>query len=241
MRVTLFGANVEKLRPLVQAQSSLELVEDDPDVVICYGGDGTLLSAELRWPGTPKAPIRNSKRGVRMIAHPPEQVIERLAANRLVPAQFIKLACERPNAPYAPVLRAMNEINVHLGRTNIAVRYKVWIDDEPFEQGAEIIGDGFLISTPFGSTAYYRQITRGIFYAGLGIAFKNTSELVNHVVVPESAVIRVEITRGPAFLAHDNAPESYPLDAGDILLVHKDPQNAVILSWEPLKRQSHEF
>jgi NAD+ kinase len=130
---------------------------------------------------------------------------------------------------------------VQLGRTTSALRFRVWIDDEPFEKGVEIIGDGFLVSTPFGSTAYYRQITRGIFYSGLGIAFKFTSELINHLVIREESVFRAEVTRGPAVVAHDNAPDAHGLDSGDEVVIRRDSQVARVLAWERLKRPSEEL
>ena len=93
MKVTLYGANSEALRPLVEAQAALDLVDEDPDVVVCFGGDGTLLAAELRWPSVPKVPLRNSRRGIRCIPDPPAEVLERLAANELVPHEHLKLEC----------------------------------------------------------------------------------------------------------------------------------------------------
>ena len=157
--------------------------------------------------------------------------------------EYVKLTCEvqngaetRPDRP-----SALNEFNVQLGPTNSALRYRLWVDDHPIEDDVEIIGDGFIVSTPFGSTAYYRQITRGIFYSGLGIAFKYTSELVNHLVVPETSVIRAEITRGPATLGHDNAPDNLPLDTGDVLIIRKDDHPATLLTLKPLRRPSDEF
>lgn len=245
LTVRLFGADAEELRPAIHEHRTLALLdtetENAADVVVCYGGDGTLLSAELKWPGVPKVPIRNSRRGHRMMDHPPEEILQRLAQNSLVPTEFLKVRCRVRAGGDEYTLRALNEINIQLARTNSAVRFQMWIDDEPFEHGVEIIGDGFLVSTPFGSTAYYKQITRGIFYTGLGIAFKFTSELINHFVVKEESVIRARITRGPASLAADNAPEEIHLLDGDEMVIAKDPQNAVVLAWEALRRPNEEL
>ncbi len=244
MRTLLYGAEADRLRAQIENYPDLSLVESDPEVVVCYGGDGTLLSAELRWPGVPKAPIRNSRRGNRCMAHPWPKVIERLGRGELVRTEYMKLECAlHGNVGRDPqgALTAMNEFNVHNGRINSAVRFTMWLDEEPYESGAEIIGDGFVVSTPFGSTAYFNQITRGAFYAGLGVAFKNTSERTNHVIVPEDTVVRVVITRGPAILAFDNAAEHFDLTEGDELVLRKHPHPAVLLTWEPMSHPSDAF
>ena len=235
MKVTLYGEESERLRPLVEAQPALDLVEEDPDVVVCFGGDGTLLAAELRWPSVPKVPLRNSRRGIRCIGDPPAEVIERLAQDTLIPHRHLKLACsvihESPDdADHA--LMAINEFNVHKGRTNASVRFRMWFDEKPYgtDEDHEIIGDGFVVCTPFGSTAYFNQITRGLFWTGIGVAFMYTSEHTNHLVLPEDTVVRARITRGPAVLAHDNSSEYIDLNAGDELLVRKSQQSAVLLT-----------
>ena len=247
IRARLFGAHADDLRSEIERHPAITLAdsEDDaPDVVICYGGDGTLLTAELTWPGVPKAPIRNSHRGHRCLAHPVPEILERLANGGLHRTEFIKLACEvRPaegKATGRPYL-AMNEINVHMGRINSAVRFKLWIDEEPFEDGVEVLGDGFVVSTPFGSTAYFNQITRGVFHTGIGVAFKFIKEPVNHVIVPESVTVRARITRGPAVVAHDNAPEYHDLEQGDELIIQRHSQPATILTWDPMKHPSDQF
>ncbi|MCH8985813.1 MAG: NAD(+)/NADH kinase [Acidobacteria bacterium] len=237
--VTLFGAEADSLRSEFEPYDGLILVDDDPDIVVCYGGDGTLLSAEHRWPGIPKVPIRNSRRGKRMMGHPVNEVVQRLAEGALADTAFIKLRCAVADGGSASTsFSALNEVNVQLARSNAAVRFKIWIDDIPFEHGIEFIGDGFVVSTPFGSTAYYKQITRGVFYSGLGIAFKSTSELVNHVVVPETASVRIRITRGPAVLAYDNCEDFASLDTGAELLITRDESAATILTWETMTRPS---
>lgn len=244
MKILLFGAEAERLRPELEKYDVFELVETHPELVVCYGGDGTLLAAELRWPGIPKVPIRNSRRGHRCIPHSPEAVIQRLAEGALTRMEFIKLDCAvRHGTDKDPFcyISAMNEVNVHMGRINSAVRFKLWLDDRPFDSDTEIIGDGFVISTPFGSTAYFNQITRGVFHDGIGVAIKATSHYTSHVIVPDSTVFRVLITRGPAVLAFDSAEEYFSLRKGDELTVRRGTHPAILYVWEPLPYQTDEF
>lgn len=98
-----------------------------------------------------------------------------------------------------------------------------------------------LVSTPFGSTAYFNQITRGIFYAGLGIAFKNITDLTSHLVVPDDVTIRVLVTRGPAVLAYDNCPDYVHLEEGDTLFLTKHAQPATVLTLEPMSHPTDAF
>jgi len=244
MRVLLFGAQVRDIQSEFSKFSMFEIVDERPDVVVCYGGDGTLLSAERQWPGIPKAPIRNSRRGNRCIAHPPAQVVERLARNALAPTKYMKLQCDVVRGRQAvPVhsLSAMNEVNVHMARINSALRFRMWIDDEGYRGEQEILGDGFVISTPFGSTAYFNHITRGFFHSGIGIAFKSTSEHTNHVVIPENATVRILITRGPGVLTYDNSDQYLEVAENDELNVRRHASPAILLTWEQMKYPSDAF
>ena len=242
INVTLFGAESDTLLGDVGNHPKLVMVETEPDVVICYGGDGTLLDAELRWPGTPKVPILNSNRGHRCIPRPAGEVIAGLASGRLVTNYYTKVCCDvGGNGEAGRSICALNEINVHMSRINSAVRFKLWVDDEPYLDGTEILGDGFLICTPFGSTAYFSHLTRGQFSRGIGIAFKSTSEHIDHIIVPEETVLRVVITRGPADLAFDSSEEYSRLEEGNELIVKKHAENAIILTCDPVKRLKEPF
>ncbi|HRI86817.1 MAG TPA: hypothetical protein PK869_01060 [Candidatus Hydrogenedentes bacterium] len=244
MRAILYGAEVDAIRPHVERHAEIEIVDSAPDVVVCYGGDGTLLSSELKWPGIPKVPIRNSRRGNRCIPHPAAQVIERLINGKLTRTEFVKIGCAVYGASSEVAsheFTAMNEFNVHMGHINLAVRFKIWLDNEPYDNGSEIIGDGFVVSTPFGSTAYFNQITRGVFHAGLGLAFKNITELTSHVIVPDTTVVRAVITRGPGVLAYDNAPDYIELKQGDRLEIRKHATPATVLTWATVARPTDAF
>ncbi len=244
-RICLFGGEADKLVPLIAARKNLVLVKKDPDVVVCYGGDGTLLEAELRWPGIPKVPILNSRRGHRCIPKPPREVIAALAQDGLVQTRYTKLECavfssKRRHEPDF-LLTCLNEINVHMERINSAVRFRLWLNDIPFENGVEVISDGFVACTAFGSNAYFKAITKGIFTQGIGLAFKATTHPVNHLIVPEEDEVRFQITRGPATLAFDNSPEYLSLNCGDTLTVRRHEQSAEILTCEPVTTLDEPF
>lgn len=244
LRVQLFGAEAAALVPLLENYPQLEQVEDNPDIVVCYGGDGTLLAGELRYPGIPKVPILNSQRGHRCIPHPKEQVIQGLAEGTLTKNTYMKLhgAVTREGDGAASFqAAALNEFAVHMGRINSAVRFKLWLDGEPYDRGVEILGDGFVICTPFGSTAYFNQITRGYFTRGMGIAFKATSEHTDHLVLPPKTEMRVLITRGPAVLAFDSSLEYHTLEEGNELVVRQHEAGATILTCDPVKRLDEPF
>lgn len=244
-KVALFGDRADSLTPLLRGYAMLQLEESHPDVVVCFGGDGTLLAAELRWPGIPKAPILNSRRGHRCIPRPPQEVLKALAAGTLVRNTYTKLECAvfpaRETTEPDFVLTCLNEVNAHMGRINSAVRFRLWIDEEPFDSGVEIVSDGFIACTAFGSTAYFKAMTKGIFTRGIGIALKATTYPINHMILPEDVVARFEITRGPVTLAFDNSPEYVDLKKGDTLLVRKHAQSAIILTCAPVVRLDEPF
>ncbi len=234
MNVLLYGHESEKLRPLVEKHAALKLVSDAPDTVVCFGGDGTLLTAERLWPGVPKVPLRNSRRGIRCIAAPPDGVIAQLAAGKLVPQPQLKLACHVEfgrNKKPAQDMVALNEVSGHMGRVTSSLRFRVWFDGRAYGSSSdkEIIGDGFVVCSPFGSTAYFNEVTRGVFWQGIGVAFKYTNEHTTHIIVPEDTTVRVQITRGPAVIAHDSAPEILDADADDVLTIRRADETAVLL------------
>lgn len=252
LRVIVFGKNREEILPAIE-RLGIAVVEDNPDVVISYGGDGTLLMAEREWPSLPKVALRDSKRCLTCTHHDNGTILRHLAEGKLKRTEFIKLdarlrRASEPrnaegagNAPPSSPLSGINDINLHKATLNAGVRYRIWIDDEPYGGHDEIVGDGLVVSTPFGSAAYYRSITNSTFRTGIGLAFNNTTEPISHLVLREDSVIRVLVTRGPAQLAADNNPTVLPVRYQDEILIQRAPKNAIVLAYDKVRYPADQF
>lgn len=225
-KVMLYGRHAADLLPVVAAVG-LKPVKQRPDLIVTYGGDGALLGAEREWPGIPKFPVRDRRTAPLCPLHASyEEQFRRLVAGEFEGRELMKLAgCANGRR-----LVGINDIFIHHANPVSALRYRVLIDDRPY--GREIVGDGVGVATAHGSTAYYRSITHSVFRTGIGLAFSNSTEVTNHLVLPATAVIRICLTRGPAILVTDNSPEQLPLAEGDEAVIAAIPELAQVYGLE---------
>lgn len=211
MKIFLFGRNLALLRDnLIRRGATLA---DDPacaDLIIPYGGDGTFFLAEEKWPERLKFPIRDTATAPLCPLHGIDAQLDMLFSGSLLRTDLPKLR----GAARGRELFAINDVFIHNQTSTSALRYGVAIDGETYAR--EIVGDAAGVATPHGSTAYYRSITHSIFRTGIGLAFSNSTELVNHLVLPESSVIRITILRGPARMVCDSSKEFIPMDKDDV-------------------------
>ncbi len=223
MRVALVGQDVSSVEKLLPAYN---MVRDDasPEAVISIGGDGTLLQAERLYPGIPKLPLRSSETSRKTHHHKADFLLEKLIAGVLIEVPQMKLEAAKGEHR----LLALNDIIFHNKIVTSAVRYRVEING--YNHSGDIIGDGMTVATPFGSTAYYRSITHSIFQVGIGLAFNNSTEPVDHMVLSEDSTIRVCVVRGPALVAADNNRDCFHLGEGDSVTIKRATQPAKILS-----------
>lgn len=211
----------------VRSIPAFEIVGVSPDLVVTYGGDGSLLGAEYEFPGVPKLPIRDAKSGPLCPEHDSiENALLDFAEGRLSVTALPKLEAIAGNA----VLKGINDVFIHNVDRAGALRYRVWIDDEPY--GHEIIGDGVGMATVHGSTAYYRSITHSVFKIGMGLAFSNSTEVTNHLVLPEESVVTVKVIRGPGLLVADNSPDILEIPDGGSVTIKKSEEEAFIYGLE---------
>lgn len=217
MRAIIFSApesNTDELRRTAE-RLGFSIVERKPEIIISYGGDGTFMRAEDAWPGIPKVIVRGSV--VCKLCSPLEngEVLARIAGGTYSIEELWKLTAETAGGK----LEGVNDIVVHNGNPRHAIRYELSVNEKRI--GTQIIGDGVVVATPLGSTGYYRSITDSFFEVGMGLAFNNSTEQSDHIVLKESAVIRIRITRGPAVVYADNKEEALELREGDEVEIRK--------------------
>lgn len=223
--VLLCGTGSESLSEAL-AQVGLRLVDNsnEADLVVVYGGDGSLLGADRDFPDLPKLIIRRNGEFTKCPRHLDEVVLRRVVEGRHTITRLPRLEAVIGNQR----LQGINDVVFHNLKVTSGVRYRVRIDDEIY--GDEIVGDGVVVATPFGSSAYYRSITKSVFRVGLGLAFNNSTEAVNHLVLREESRVEIHVTRGPAVVVADNTLEPVPVDAGDVIAIQITPSAAEI--WE---------
>jgi len=197
MKVKVFsfkGAEVEKKI----IDSGLE-ISDSPDVVIVLGGDGTLLNSERRWPGVPKIVIRpkGTLRYFMYSMDDMDKIIEGLKNGNYEIEEEKKIKISHKGNEF----EAMNEFTLRNANQAHAIRFSVLVNGE---KKGDYIGDGVVVATPFGSTGYYHSVSRSSFKKGIGIAFNNTTEKADPIVLNEDAKVEITLTRGKAFLTRDD-------------------------------------
>ncbi len=208
MKVLLTGRNFAEIRPMLAAAGLTE-VDQNPEVIVTYGGDGSLLGAERTYPGIPKLPLRDGGCWRLCDEHSIEKQLQNFIEGKTAKDGLKKLEVLAKDQHRL----AVNDIYIHNEDPASALRYQVWIDGKLYAE--EIAGDAVGLSSIHGSSAYYRSITHSVFRVGLGLAFSNSMELVNHLVIAETSEVRIRIIRGPGMIIADNDPERISLERGE--------------------------
>ncbi len=221
-KVLILGRETTLIKKLAQ-QEGLELVEKDPEVIITYGGDGLLLGAEHQFPGIPKLPLRHNSICKTCVDHDMTHAIKALARQTISESKIKKLEAHVGEQHYL----ALNEFSLHHVQPNQAIRFSVQVNDEEYINRA--IGDGVIVATPFGSHAYYRSITNGTFRLGIGIAYNNTTEPIDHAVINEDDVVHISVDRGPAYFLADNQADLPILQDGIEITIRQSNKVATLL------------
>jgi NAD+ kinase len=231
MKVKLIGKHLKDISPLLKTRD-FELTDNTPELIIAHGGDGALLDAERMYPGIPILPLRDQETAPLCGAHSYEKQLDNFCAGKTPKTINSKLYSSFNGRE----ILGLNDIFIHNYNRGKAMRYRVWIDNVLYAN--EIVGDAVGMATIHGSTAYYRSITHSIFKIGLGLAFSNSTEVVNHLVLPEDAVVRVKIIRGPGVMVADNNPDFIEIPEGSEVSIRKAEKDAVIYGLENFMCQS---
>lgn len=224
MKVLLFGKYAKNIEGLVKSLDC-EIVKENPQVVISYGGDGTLLSSEREYPEIPKLPLRNSQVCNKCTLHEDEVMLKKLISGKLHLKEYKKLETTIIYKKFY----ALNDFVIRNSLPTRAIRFRGSTNNEL------LIGDGIVVSTPFGSTGYFKSITDKTFEKGLGLAFNNTTEKDPPVILDDQDSVTFKLIRGKATLSFDNSPDVFDIDENSELTFKLSNKGAKIYELESLR------
>lgn len=192
-------------------------MEKSVDLVVCIGGDGTLCWAAGLFSGAMPPVVAFAGGSLGFLTPFPLRdwmpVLAPLLGVNVGPVQPLRVACrmrfqmrvlreecysEPPQkseqeSPPIPV-QAMNEVLVHRGSSGHLVKLEVWVNKT---QVTMVQGDGLILSTPTGSTAYSLAAGGSMLHPSVpGIILTPVcphSLSFRPVVLPDSAVVRVRV------------------------------------------------
>lgn len=196
--------------------------EEKPDFVVSYGGDGMYLISERSYPGIPKVLIRDSKICNKCHDLPLDHVLERIKNGKFKLEKDYKLMAVLPSGES---FLAVNEFVLRNEKPTHAYRFDLYINEKQVEK--ELIGDGIVIATSFGSTGYFYSITRKKFKKGLGVAFNNLTTPKRPLILKNTDELKVFSIRGNVTFSSDNNPDIHIIKEGEIIKFKQSEHAAV--------------
>jgi len=215
-KIHILGKDASKIKNLKEKleQRDFVYVDENPELVICYGGDGMFLIAERVFPGVEKLLIKDSL--VCNMGHDIsiEEIIDLYKKGNYDVEEIKKLKAVFKGKFETRELIGVNDIVIRNSLPTEAIRFKV-------NNSNILIGDGVVVATAYGSNkgAYFYSICRKNFKKGIGVAFNNISEEKNCLILDENDFVEIEIVRGPAVLVADNNRDFVNLQEGDKILI----------------------
>ena len=197
-------------------------------LMVCYGGDGTLLEGVHRLCGAP-IPVMGINAGhLGFLTSAPSAglnlIFEEVAAGRLTtePRSMIEATGDYAEQPDTEL--GLNEFTVQRHGAGM-ISVETYVDEQMV---ATYHGDGVIVSTPTGSTAY--SLSAGGPVVAPTCQCLVISPLAPHnltmrpVVIPDTGVItlNVDARRADAFVTLDN--RTYPVSHGASVTVERAEQ-----------------
>ncbi|MBR0331439.1 MAG: NAD(+)/NADH kinase, partial [Alistipes sp.] len=184
-------------------------------VMVCYGGDGTLLAGVHRM-GEERIPVVGINAGHLGFLtgdshHEVERIFEAIQAGTLRYEERTMLKVEGDFVRTPSSSLALNEFSIQRNGAGV-LSIEAWVDGQMV---ATYLGDGVIVSTPTGSTAY--SLSAGGPVVAPSCACFVISPLAPHnltmrpVVIPDSSVVKLKlrIRHAEAFVTLDD--RSYPI------------------------------
>jgi NAD+ kinase len=209
----------------ILAMFDIDIDSKTPDFVIAHGGDGTILRAERKYPGVPKITIRASEGGFKCkyIEHDLEDILIRIDSGAYEIKEEAKLETTFEGKKYL----SLNEVQVHNMSPIKAIRFSIYMNSLPLFEN--IVGDGAVIATPFGSSGYFSSIGGEMFDNGIGIGLNNPFNAKSKPIIVDggfSPEIYIRIIRDNGLLLFDNDENMVNIEEGDEIKVETSKNTA---------------
>jgi NAD+ kinase len=171
------------------------------DVVVAFGGDGTMLAASrfLAGSGVPLLGVNLGRLGflAEFSVDSLEEMIDELLAGRIRLVERGLLRATFPDHPEIEPVLALNDIVIDKREGSRIVQLETWIN-------GDLLGtyraDGLIFATPTGSTAYALSVGGPVVTPNCGVTL--IAPIAPHmltarpVVVPDASIIEVIPTSG---------------------------------------------
>ena len=225
MKLAIFGKTLQSKAQLRKEVVRFGFLYDEKkrDVVISYGGDGTFLRSERAYPGVPKSLFRYSKICKKCHDLPIEHALELLRKRKYHVVENLTLDAIVGTRRFV----AVNDVTIRNAEPTHALRFTITVDGKRLPH--EYIGDGVVVATPHGSSAYFHSITRKTFSSGIGVAFNNTTDEHAPLLLNQRKKIVVTITRGIAHVCVDNNADVLTVKKGTTIKIHAGKQKSNVV------------
>jgi len=193
-----------------------------PGFIISLGGDGTFLFSERKYPGIPKILMRDSNICKKCDDLEYDELFMKILLGNYVIVKHMKLEAIHNRKKYL----ATNDFIIRNKTPVHAIRFLVDVDDKEMPL---IIGDGIVVSTPFGSSGYHESITRKTFKEGIGLAFNNTTVDFKHKVLHENSIVKIKLLRHDAHFGVDNDPKIMTFRQGETITIKRSKKTSKVI------------
>ncbi len=234
MKIAIIGKTEDKIKSLAEKVKEFGFIysNENPDIVLSYGGDGMFLISERVFPRVPKIIIKDSDICNLACKYDIEVILKKLKEESYNLIEVPKLKAIRKGQFEIRELVGINDIVIRNTLPTEAIRFRYRINNQEFSP--ILIGDGVVISTAFGSKkgAYFYSITKREFEKDFGIAFNNITEEHKEILLKKDDILEIEITRGNGVLVADNNRDYINLERNDLIRVHLIDDFAKIIRFE---------
>ena len=214
-------------------------------IVVVLGGDGSILHAARTYDEPTILPVRTgTSKGHQTSLDAADlleavETIETGTDYRLETHHYLRAASEAADLPAG--FTALNDVCLHHREPTMAAEFGVRLHTDARTRAyPDLVGDGVVVATPFGSSAYFRSITGRTFERGIGVAFNNVhwpEDAPEYVRLPADARVEVAVTEtenaAAAVLTRDNHPEPVTLEPGAPVEIRQADRAATIVRLDP--------